>query len=258
MSTTALVRDSVQTTRPAPAPQSGTDIFASPDAFEHAQRVAKVFQSSALVPDHLKKSPADALIAYGIARRLGEDPLVVMQNIYFVSGKPGWSVKYKIARANKAGVFSKQIKWDVKGEGEALVVKAYATLSDGEEVSAEVSMKMAKAEGWTKNSKYSTMPVHMLKWRSASMLIDLSAPEVMLGLPTVYEEPTFEMKSRPDGTMEAAPLASGRKKMRAAEILEGDFERPADAQSADVQPADHDHATGEVIEAELEADEAGM
>jgi hypothetical protein len=232
--------------------QSGSDIFASPEVFEHAQRVAKVFQSSALVPEHLKKSPADALIAYGIARRLGEDPLVVMQNIYFVSGKPGWSVKYKIARANKAGVFKKQIKWEVKGEGEALVVRAFATLSDGEDVSAEVSMKMAKAEGWTKNSKYTTMPVHMLKWRSASMLIDLSAPEVMLGLPTVYEEPSFEMKAKPDGTMEAAP-APPRKKAMAAQILEADF-----AAAEETQPTDHDPETGEVIDAEPVEDEAGM
>jgi hypothetical protein len=253
--TTALVREAVPAVRTAPPQQSGTDIFATPEIFEHAQRVAKVFSSSALVPDHLKKSPADALIAYGIARRLGEDPLVVMQNIYFVSGKPGWSVKYKIARANKAGVFKKQIKWDVKGEGEQLVVRAFATLSDGEEVSAEVSMKMAKAEGWTKNSKYTTMPVHMLKWRSASMLIDLSAPEVMLGLPTVYEEPAYEMKAQDDGTLAAAPVTGGKKKMRAAEILEGDFEKPAEL----AEPAeDHDPATGEVIDAETVEDEAGM
>lgn len=253
MSSTAVAREAVPAIRSVPTQASGSDIFATPEIFEHAQRVAKVFSTSALVPDHLKKTPADALIAYGIARRLGEDPLVVMQNIYFVSGKPGWSVKYKIARANKAGVFSKQIKWTVTGEGEALVVKAYATLSDGEEVDAEVSMKMAKAEGWTKNSKYTTMPVHMLKWRSASMLIDLCAPEVMLGLPTVYEEATYEIKAAPDGTMAAAPI-TGRKKMRAAEILEADFEK-----AADPVEADHDPATGEVIEAEaVEADEAGM
>jgi hypothetical protein len=35
------------------------------------------------------------------------------------------------------------------------------------------------------------MPEHMLRWRSASMLIDLYCPDVMLGLPTVEEIETM-------------------------------------------------------------------
>lgn len=232
---------------------TGSDIFATAESFEHAQRVAKVFSSSALVPDHLKKQPADALIAYGIARRLGEDPLVVMQNIYFVSGKPGWSVKYKIARANKAGVFKDQIRWRVEGEGEALKVTAYATLEDGETAEAEASMKMAKAEGWTKNAKYSTMPQHMLKWRSASMLIDLYAPEVMLGLPTIEDGPVYQMQSDEDGTFRASP-APLKKKRAAAEILEGTYEESPAEEPAEPSAELVDPFTGEVIEGEI-ADE---
>jgi hypothetical protein len=203
------------------------------------------------VPEHLKKQPADALIAYGIARRLGEDPLVVMQNIYFVSGKPGWSVKYKIARANKAGVFKDQIRWRVEGEGEGLKVTAYATLEDGETAEAEASMKMAKAEGWTKNSKYQTMPQHMLKWRSASMLIDLYAPEVMLGLPTIEDAPVYQMTADDEGTMRAA-AAPLKKKRAAAEILEGTYEE-AEVTEPAPEPAGEviDPLTGEILDGEL-------
>lgn len=237
---------------------AGSDIFATAESFEHAQRVAKVFSSSALVPEHLKKQPADALIAYGIARRLGEDPLVVMQNIYFVNGKPGWSVKYKIARANKAGVFKDQIRWRSEGEGEGLRVTAFATLEDGEIAEAETSMKMAKAEGWTKNAKYSTMPGHMLRWRSASMLIDLYCPEVMLGLPTLHDEPVYELKTGADGTMRASALPM-KKKGAAAAILDGAFETVEAFETTEVQPGEPvgdvvDPLTGEVIDGELVED----
>lgn len=169
-----------------------SDVFANPETFEHAQRVAKVFASSKLIPAHLQGNLADCLIALQIARRLGEEPLTVMQNIFIVSGRPGWYTSYVIARANKAGVFQSRITWETTGEGEALKVTAKAILADtGEVISAAADMKMAQAEGWTKNAKYKSMPEHMLRWRSAAMLVRLYAPEVMLGMPVVEELETM-------------------------------------------------------------------
>jgi hypothetical protein len=164
------------------------DLLMDPASFEHAQRVAKVFASSVLVPQHLRGKVADCLLALAMARRLNEDPLVVMQSIYVVSGKAGWSAQYMIARANRSGIFSSRINWRVKGKGDDLEVTAFAKLADSsEEVSVAASMAMAKAESWTKNDKYRSMPEHMLRWRSATMLIRLFAPEVMLGFSTVDE-----------------------------------------------------------------------
>lgn len=176
--------------RPVPAASAGVDILASAETFAHMQRVAKVFCASALIPDHLKKNNgADALLALQIAKRMNEDPVSVMQNIYFVSGKAGWSASYMIARANRSGVFKGPIRWKSEGAGDDLVVTARGRLADieGEDVEVSVSMKMARAEGWTKNSKYNTMPEHMLRWRSATMLIRLYCPEVMMGMPTEDE-----------------------------------------------------------------------
>jgi len=177
-----------------PSVAPGSDIYYDSPSFEHAQRVAKVFASSTLVPEHLRKNHADALVALGIARALGEQPLVVMQNIYFVSGRAGWSTKYKIARANRAGVFAGPIRWSTAGAGDTLAVTAYADLvgvQGDPRVEVVADMRLAKAEGWTKNAKYQSMPEHMLRWRSASMLIDLYCPDVMLGLPTVEEIETM-------------------------------------------------------------------
>ncbi len=46
---------------------------------------------------------------------------------------------------------------------------------------------MAEAAGWTKNPKYRSMPEHMLRYRSATLLIRLYAPEVMHGYSTAAE-----------------------------------------------------------------------
>lgn len=214
---------------------STTDVFSDPASFEHAQRVAKVFASSNLVPPHLKGQVADCLIAYQIARRLNEEPLTVFQNIYVVSGRPGWKTEYVIARANKAGVFKNRISWKPSGEGDALAVTASAVLADsGETISVTCDMKMAKAENWTKNPKYTSMPEHMLRWRSAAMLIRLYAPEVMLGMPVIEELETLE----------PAPMRDISPAMRRS--LD-DF-----ATGAAASQVDHDPETGEVTETDTD------
>lgn len=173
-----------------PSVQVGAnDMLANPALFEHMQRVSKVFCASALIPDHLKKNNgADAFLALQIARERNENPVTVMQNIYFVSGKAGWSASYMIARANKSGAFKGRINWRIEGKADGLKVTAFATLADtGEVVEADTSMAMAIAEGWTKNPKYKTMPDHMLKYRSATMLVRLYCPEVLIGMQTSDE-----------------------------------------------------------------------
>jgi len=166
----------------------GGDMLTDTSQFELAQRWANAFANSQLVPAHLRGKPADCLIAIMMAKELGDNPLMVMQNIYVVSGKAGWSATYMIGRANASGVFKGRITWETTGEKMNMAVKAKAVLADTlETVSATATMQMATAEGWTKNAKYSTMPEHMLRWRAATMLIRLYCPEVMLGMNTADE-----------------------------------------------------------------------
>lgn len=169
-------------------PAIGSSIIDDTARFEHAWRVARAFASSQLMPAHLRGKPEDVLIALHMAQQLHEDPLIICQSIYIISGKAGWSASYMIARANRAGVFKGRIGWTTTGTGKDLAVTARAVLAEnGEEVSATATMQMAMAENWVKNAKYQTMPELMLRYRSATMLVRLYAPEVMLGLPVVDE-----------------------------------------------------------------------
>ena len=225
----------------------------APAHFEHSQRVAKMFAASELVPPHLRGKMADCLIAYAIAKRTREEPLVVLQNIYFVSGRAGWSATYMIAKANRSGVFARRINWRVEGEGKNLRVTAFATLADsGEPVEATASMAMAEAEGWTKNPKYRTMPDQMLRYRSATMLIRLFAPEVMMGLP-VADEIDYTQARGPAGAIDitpppaSSPLAAVTQAMDAlldATEQEADNTAPAASDADSPAAASPDAPTG--------------
>ena len=148
-------------------------------------RLAETMANSQLIPPHLRGKVEDVFVALAMAEQLGENPIVVLQNIYVVSGRAGWSASYMIAKANRSGVFKGRIDWRVTGKGDGLTVTAFAVLADsGQAVEMTTSMEMARDEGWTKNSKYKSMPEVMLRYRSATLLIRMYAGDVMLGMHT--------------------------------------------------------------------------
>jgi len=186
-----------------------TDVFLAPGAFEQAWRAAKMFASSSLVPRHLQGKPADCMVALGLAKELGDSPLHVMQAIYFISGRAGFSASYIISRANRSGAFKGPLRWEVTGQGPDLAVRCYATSSaDGEPCEVTVTMAMAKDEGWTSNKKYKTMPEQMLRYRSAVWLVRLYCPEVMHGMHTHEElEDTYSPRNIERPTVARPALA---------------------------------------------------
>ena len=185
------------------------------ERFNLMQREAKIFAFSPLIPEHLRKGGettaiANCYIALKLAKTMGEDPLVVLQNIHIVSGKAGFSAQYMIARANASGVFRGRIDWRIdRTDRNNLSVTAYATLKDtGQEVSVTCDMAMANAEKWTNNPKYRSMPEVMLRYRSATFLVRFYAPDVMLGYHTAEEVTDLGYASGgPD--LNAAPLTAG-------------------------------------------------
>ncbi len=162
----------------------------STQTFEHAQRVAKMLASSTLIPKEYQGNIQNTMIALEVANRIGASPLMVMQNLYIVHGKPSWSSTFIIGALNSCKRFS-PIKFDVKGTTDDLECTAWATeLATGERIEGpKVTMKMAKAEGWVdKNgSKWKTMPELMIRYRSAAFFGRLYAPEIMMGMSTMEE-----------------------------------------------------------------------
>ena len=143
------------------------------DEAERQWRYASALAKATIIPKSYQGNPANVFVALSTAAQLGVGPLEVMQNLHVIHGSPSFSAKYAIAMANRNGPFEGPIKFDIQHAPQPAVT-AYATVKgSGERVEFKVDMEMATKEGWTKNSKYKTMPTLMLSYRAATLLIRL-------------------------------------------------------------------------------------
>jgi hypothetical protein len=169
-------------------PEQGS--FGAAAQFEHAQRVAKMLSSSNLVPKDFQGNIQNTMIALEISNRIGASPLMVMQNLYIIHGKPSWSSSFIIAAINSSNKFS-PLRFDITGEGDDYGCVAWCIEKGTEQrlESPRVSIGMARKEGWlTKTgSKWVTMPDLMLRYRAASFFGRLYAPEILMGMYSVEE-----------------------------------------------------------------------
>lgn len=187
-----LLRQSQTSTVPAEIAFQPGEIFMNIKAFEAAQRMVKPLADSDLVPMTFQRKIGNCLIALETAQRIGASPLMVMQNLYIVHGKPAWSSQFLIACINASGKFS-PLRYRMVGEKgtDSFGCVAWAKdKKDGEVLEApEVTIGMAKKEGWfTKNgSKWQSMPELMLRYRSATLFARTYAPELTMGIQTEEE-----------------------------------------------------------------------
>jgi hypothetical protein len=182
-----------------------TDLL-GPSAFDHTWRIAKMFAASKLVPAHFQGKPEECMVALALAQQLKVNPLLAMQNVFVVHGTPGFRASFVIALANERGPFADPIQFEETGKGDTLAVRAFAKVrSTGTTVDFTVSMSMAKAEKWTSNSKYSSLPSLMLRYRAAVFLVRLYCPEVLMGYQTTEE--LEDMHARSPRVIEAKSTA---------------------------------------------------
>ncbi len=166
--------------------------FNTLQSFELAQRAAKLLASSTLVPKDYQGNLPNCVIALNMASRIGADPLLVMQNLYVVHGRPGWSAQFTIACFNQCGRFSAmRYKFSGKEGADDWSCQAYAVEKETGEViqGPVISIGMAKKEGWYQKSgsKWQTIPQLMLMYRAGAWLARTHAPEISMGLQTTEE-----------------------------------------------------------------------
>lgn len=167
--------------------------FGSKDAWELAQRQALALTKSTLVPKSYQGNVGDCLIALDIAYRIGASPLLVMQNLYVVQGRPGWSSTFLIASINHCGRYT-ALRYEERGEdptADDYAVRAWAEEKrTGQRLNGTwITWTMVKAEGWLNKpgSKWKTMPDQMFKYRAAAFWQRAYAPEISMGLLTKEE-----------------------------------------------------------------------
>lgn len=169
--------------------QTPVDIGFSPKGFEHTQRVAMMLSKSDMIPRAYQGRVDNCIVALEMASRNNTSPLMVMQNLHIIQGKPSWSSTYIIASINSSGRFDSKLKFRKSGEGEEYGYEAYAMEGETEVVGPKVTWKMVKAEGWLdkSGSKWKTMPELMFQYRAAAFFGRLHTPEIMMGMQTSEE-----------------------------------------------------------------------
>ena len=209
--------------------------YTDANLFEQMQRAGKMLASSQLVPKHLQNKQADCALVAIMALDMQINPIMLAQNIFFVHGAAGWKTTYLISRANASGKLAHPIRFETEGAGADMQVTAIATLKKeygGKEIRQSASMKMAQAEGWTKNEKYRTMPELMLSYRAATFLIRLNMPEIMFGMQSQDELEDIGLTPAPLRVVNPAPTAPRPKRAEVAPdtsdipTFEGNAEEP--------------------------------
>jgi hypothetical protein len=214
--------------------------------FRQLQRVATALSSSTMVPVQYRAftevkefgkvtgyldNPAglpNCIVALNMAIRMNADPLMIMQNLHVIEGRPSWSSQFIIAMLNSSGKFS-PLRFELSKPGEEETIEYTVNVwtkgnksiekrtttfrhqscvawviekETGERLqSPTVTMAMARDEGWIgKNgSKWQTMQEVMLQYRTASLLGRFYAPELLMGLQSREEVEDF-IEATPDGT----------------------------------------------------------
>ena len=161
-------------------------------------RMARMLADSALVPDAYRGAPQNCVVAIDIANRMGISPLMVMQNLYVVKGKPSWSGSFCAAAINGSGRFT-PLEFEFVGEEGKPSWGCYATavrISTGVRCFSDtITIEMAQKEGWfskkdkygKETSKWQSMPRQMMMYRSAAFFARAHCSDILLGYKTLEE-----------------------------------------------------------------------
>ena len=243
MSNLAEVMPALPTQAPATTALSNSTGIFQFSSFAETMQAAQILSNSSLVPKDYRcfiptkeygklqydnqgnvigennpNATANCLIALNMANRMGYDPLMIMQNLYIIEGRPAWSSQFIIAAINACGKFD-PLQFEIVNEGEKEIEYVNSYWKNGEKFSNQVtvklenltciawttdkkgnrlqsdkiSMEMAVKEGWyQKNgSKWQTMAGQMLRYRAAAFFGRIYAPEILMGIYAADEIPDF-------------------------------------------------------------------
>lgn len=255
--------------------------FLTGEGFDQLLRVSNMLSSSTMVPVVYRRFKevkqfgevtgyeentagiANCAVALNMAQRMGADPLMIMQNLHIIEGRPSWSSAFIIAAINSCGRYS-SLRFVLSEPGDPVEVSYTATewvkpagggknrpnevtktikvrhqtclawaieKDTGERLeSPVVSIQMAIDEGWLtkKGSKWQTIPELMLRYRCASFFGRLYAPELLMGLQTSEEVHDF-IDATPDGAGNFAVNLGDLQNQAAPPIPDSDDVVDADA-----------------------------
>lgn len=187
---TSAVEDNVsQATAPVVSPivHNQPNVINTLDNYQDNWQMAVNLSKSDLVPDNYKNKPENVIIALGMSQQTGLPPFTIMRNLNIVRGKASFSGSFCKVLIERTGRF-KDLELNYFGEKGKDSYGCYLSAirtSDNKIIKGpEVTMQMAKGEGWTSNKKWITLTDLMLAYRCQSFFARLYCPEALNGVYT--------------------------------------------------------------------------
>lgn len=161
-------------------------------SMEKLMEMAEMLSKSTIVPVNYQRRPENCIIALDMANRMGVSPMVVMQNLYVIQGKPSFSGSAIASMIRSSPQFT-NVELNYVGKEGTDSFGAYVSAtrkSNGAKLKGgTVTIGTAKKEGWYQKtgSKWQTMPEIMLAYRAYAWFARVYAPELVMGMQSVEE-----------------------------------------------------------------------
>ncbi len=154
-----------------------------PGTMAEAMEMARMIADSDFAPKQYKGKPTNVLIAIQMGADIGLKPMVALQNIAVINGRPSIWGDGALALVRGAGVVDK-FKETIEGEGDKRAATCVLKRKgDSDETVNTFSVADAKkANLWGKEGPWSTYPDRMLKMRARSFTLRDAAPDILMGL----------------------------------------------------------------------------
>lgn len=168
--------------------------------------LANRLSGSKLVPQQFRGAPEDIYLALDMAERMNMNPLLVMQNLYVVQGRPAWSSQFIIACVNASRRYT-PLRFKIERDKSGNILSCQCVANDratGEQLTGtKITAEMVRSEGWESKagSKWKTMPEQMYRYRAAAFFARVNCPEVTMGIYTADEVKEFADGDAPAGDM---------------------------------------------------------
>jgi hypothetical protein len=169
---------------------------------------------------------ATAAVLQGVT--LGIDPLMALQQIYIVHGRPGMYAKMMVALVQSHG----HEVWTEEGDCSDTRAVVYGRRKGSQKVERVIiTLDMARKAQWTSNAAYGKTPADMLYARAATRVCDRIASDVLKGIASLEEIQDTVKATAEVGERTVTP------RKRAAVAAAPAEEPPLDAEPATVPAA---------------------
>lgn len=160
-----------------------TDLAIYRSSPEERWRYCQALAEATLLPGDYKRQPANLLLALESGAALNVAPMVAIQEIHIIKGKPSPSSQLQAALVRRAGHILR-----VAGDSKAAWCEIIRADDPGFTFRTEWTIERAQTAGLMSNDMWKKYPENMLKARAISECARNACPDVIVGFGYTPEE----------------------------------------------------------------------